>query len=521
MSLAKRGTMLILLASLAMGAWAQFDRAELTETIDRLRQEVVQNPGSVDTWIDLGQAYLDASELERINLNVDPLEAARESFIEAIALDYRNGDAHLGLGLAEFERGDFVTALFEFNEVTRLFPDRFDGHYNRAVTLARLQRPDEAVTAFRAALERRDQASDARVVETFLGIARQLRLLENYAEVAAAYESALELRSGDEELIFLRSEAQYLAGNGLEALPELTELEATSNDFQVSALIADIYVEAGQVERAQRALERARRIAEEQGERVEEANILVKLAILQRDSGRNGEAVRILLNATDTDPLSWQAFYNLGISYLESGQSRSARNSLENALALNRSSGELYLALATAYDRLNEPQDALRSAQAALQRFRNEPELETEARFVVGRSLYRLGSYQEALLTLERVVAAEPENGPAQLWAGLAEYQLGNYEDAVQFLERAAQLDPNSIEALINLGASYLASEQYSDAEVIYNEIIDLTGGDPETFYNLGWSLLLQGQRESAQEAWRQSLALNYTPAREALDEYF
>lgn len=521
MSLAKRGTMLILLASLVTVAFAQLDRVALTETIDRLRQEVVQNPNNAGTWIDLGQAYLEASELTRIDLNVDPLEAARESFTEAIALNYRNGDAHLGLGLAEFERGDFVAALFAFNEVTRLFPERFDGHYNRAVTLARLQRPDEAVAAFQTALERRDQTSDARIVETYLGLARQLRNLENYAEVASAYGSALELRPGDEELIFLRSEAQYLAGNGLEALPELTELEATSNDFQVSALIADIYVEAGQVERAQRALERARRIAEEQGERAEEANILVKLAILQRDLGRNGEAVRLLLNATDTDPLSWQAFYNLGISYLESGQSRSARNSLENALALNTTSGELYLALATAYDRLNEPQDALRSAQAALQRFRNEPDLETEARFVVGRSLYRLGSYQEALLTLERVVAAEPENAPAQLWAGLAEYQLGNFEDAVQFLSRAVQLDPGSIEALINLGAAYLASEQYEDAEVVYNEVIDLTGGSPETFFNLGWALLLQGERNAAQNAWQQSASLNFTPAREALAEYF
>src|SRR5690606_3102522 len=107
--------------------------------IPQLRAEVEANPGSVIAWVALGNAYYQAAQFDQ----------AKNAFLEAIALDYTSGDAHYGLGLAEFSRGDFQAALFEFTEVTRLHSERFDGHFNRAVTLARLRRSDESAASFR------------------------------------------------------------------------------------------------------------------------------------------------------------------------------------------------------------------------------------------------------------------------------------------------------------------------------------------------------------------------------------
>src|SRR5690606_6961620 len=98
-----------------------------------------------------------------------------------IALDYRNGDAHFGLGLAEFGRGDLDSALFAFNEVTRLFPDRFDGHYNRGVTLARLKRPTDAAEAFREAVAQAEpEAGAAELHDAFVGLAGQLTSIGDF-----------------------------------------------------------------------------------------------------------------------------------------------------------------------------------------------------------------------------------------------------------------------------------------------------------------------------------------------------
>lgn len=504
---ANRGV-LILVVLMLLGGVAG---AQVSGDIAALRQVVEREPESVTAWIALGEAYLAANRLEE----------AKTAFLEAIALEYLAGDAHFGLGLTEYARGDYEAALFSFEVLSRFFPERFDAHFNRAVTLARLRRVDEAIDAFRQAIAQAEpEATDEDRVNAYLGLASQLRLAERYDEVAQAYERALAIAGPDPELSYLRNEALYRAGRGLEALPSLTELEGQTSDFRVSALIADIYLEARQTDYAFRSLERALRRAEAAGNRGAQANLLIKLGLLQRGLGREAEAANAFRQAAQLDPSSWHARYNLGVSYLEGGQPRSALTALEQAAQLKGDSGELLLALATAQDQLGLVDEALRNAQAAIQRL-SDPRLVSDATFIVGRALFRLGDYRGARLALEQVVADQPNNPHAQLWAGLAQYQLQDYRAAVQSYERAVQLNPNSIEARINLGAAYLASRRYQDAELVYQLIIQQDANDAEAYFNLGWALISQGRREEARSAWQRAQQLGFQPAAEALREYF
>ena len=479
-------------------------------SLESLLRATRDNPKDSEAWINLGQRYLDDGALER----------AKESFLEAIAVEYLSAEAHFGLGLTEYARGDFTAALFEFGEVARLFPTRFDGHFNRAVTLAKLRRSEEAVVAFQEAIvEAEPEASLAAQVGAYRGLAEQLKVLERFEEAAEAYDAALAFTGQDAELTYLRAEALYRAGQGLEALPSLSDLEG---DYRVDALIADIYAQAGQSDYALRSLTRAARNAASAGDTDTQARLLVQLGSLQRDLGREADAATSFGRAVQVDPGSSQALYNLGLSYLELGQLQAALTPLQQALTLGdgANSGATYLALASAYDRLAQPDEALRNAEAATQRL-SDADLRSDATFIVGRSLYRLGDYRGALIALEEVVAAQPDNANAQLWAGLAHYQAGQYRSAAQFYERAVQLNPESLEARINLGAAYLASERYEDAELVYELLIRQTGGDADTFYNLGWSLLSQGRGNEARQAWQRSSELGYTPARTALSQYF
>ncbi len=507
MSTARRGVLFIFLAAFAMLALAQSG----DEAIAKLQEAVNSDPQNVDAWVDLGQAFLEA----------DRLEEAKDSFLEAIAIDYLSGDAHFGLGLTEYARGDYQAAIFAFNEVARLYPERFDGQFNRAVTLARLRQTEESVQAFNEAIAQAEpEASSEDLTNAYLGLAGQLKRLERYAEASEAYGAAFDLNPDNNELAYLRAEALYRAGRGLEALADLTELETRSSDYRVSALIADIYVEASQIDYALRSLDRALRKAENAGSPDAQANILIKLGLLQRGLGREAEAAGSFQRAARVDPNSYQALYNLGVSYLESGQPRSALSALEDAMALNKDSGQVRLALATAYDQLAQPEPALQQAEAALSRL-DEPELLGEANFIMGRALYRLGDYRGASIALGRVVTEQPDNAQAQLWAGLAAYQQGDYRTAIQYYERSVQLNPNSIEARINLGAAYLASERYRDAELVYQLLTQENPGDAEAQYNLGWALFSQNRREEARQVWQQALELGYQPAQTALQEYF
>ena len=498
-------------ALLAMMAMLLLSVSSAQTGIPQLRAEVEANPGSVIAWVALGNAYFQAEQFDQ----------AKNAFLEAIALDYTSGDAHYGLGLSEFSRGDFQAALFEFTEVTRLHPERFDGHFNRAVTLARLRRANEAALAFREALtQSAPEATAEDRVQAHLGLAGQLELSNDYAGAAQAYADALEIEPENASYILRRGQALLNAGAGLEALPELTALEARSGDYRVSALIADIYVGQGQIDYAMWSLERALEKAEAAGDAAAQASTLVKLGTLQRSLGRESDAAASYERAASVDPRSWEAQYNLGVTYLENGQTRQALEPLQRASELDPQRADIALALATAHDQLAQSEEALAFARQALTLGLSDQEQIVNAQFIAGRALYRQGDFRAAADQLRGVLQARPTDPLTQMWAGLAAYQLADYSTAVGNFERAVQLNPNSVEARANLGAGYLAAQRYQEAETVYSLLVSQNDRDFESLYNLGWALFSQNRRGAATEAWVSSCELGYQPACSAISTY-
>lgn len=488
------------LAILLVAALAVAFGTVSAQSVEALRTAVAERPGDANAWTDLGNALLAERDFP----------AAKDAYLEAIALDYLVGDAHYGLGLAEFGRGDFAAALFAFTEVARLFPERFDGHFNRAVTLARLRRPADAADAFRRAIaEAAPEATGADRLAAWTGLGGQLVLAGDPGAAADAYAEALALAPDDTDLAYRRGAALVDAGRGLEALAELTDIEARTSDYRFSALIARVYVEQGQVDYALRALERAVRKAGDAGDRGGQAASLVALGDLQRGLGRDADAAASFQAAADADPASWQARYALALAYLQGGQPRSAVAPLQEAVAIVPEDGNVRLALASAFDQIGQMGDAAAAARAALPRLA-DADAQAQARFVLGRALFLGGDYAGADAEFAQVVQQRPGSASAQLWAGLARYQLGDHAGAALFYERAVQLDPNATAARVNLGAAYLALERYRDAEGVYRLLVQQNPRDAESFHNLGWSLYAQQNDDGARQAWASACQLGF-----------
>jgi tetratricopeptide (TPR) repeat protein len=503
---------LVIIAVLAFSLVA----AETAETLERgadfarLRLELRRDPTDVDRWLLLAQSYLEA----------DYYQEARDAFVEAAALDYLLAEAHFGLGLAEYALGNYSAALFSFDELVRLHPERFDGHFNRAVTLSRLRQHEAAARAFEEAIAHAEPtASREDLLNAYIGLAGQLTLLGDFDGAVAAYDGVLEL-APEPEFAFLRAETLTRGGRGLEALPGLSELERELQDYRVSSLMADVYLEAGRSDYALQSLRRALRRAATAGDDPAIAETQFRLGLLYRELGRDPDAVVAFQAAILAEPDLWQAHYNLGLTYLDAAQAHNALASFERALALTPEAGEVYLAMAVAEERLGRSDEALVYAVLA-QEVLALPELRAEASFIEARARYLTDDFLGAELAIDEVLAVYPESAEAYLWAGLIQYERGNYEAAAQFYEGAVQLDPGDTVARTNLGAAYLAAARYGDAELVYALLIQEDPANAEAHYNLGWALLLQGRREDAREAWQQAVALGYTEAQADLREHF
>ena len=454
---------------------------------------------------------------ERLSAAFQALEAGRYSeavalFEDVTALDWRNFRAHFGLGLAYFRSGALKEALFEFRQLTKLYPERFEGWYNLGVTEIRLKDWKGAVDALTRAVEVGEKAGlpPATLRPAYLALAEAHRKLGNAAAAAEVLARAYKALPGDLEVALLLADALVAAGKGEDALPYLYEVLAKDRgNATASLLLADVLVDLGLPDRAVRELDRSIAAAKTAKDR---ARLLYKKALVLAASGGDREEVQSLLEeAIALDPGLWQARYDLGRLKLALGDAKGALEAFLLAYRANPDDPRVLLGLAAAYDALGEAAEAYRVAKLAVAKA--GPADRLEALLLLGKNAYRIGRYKEAIEALKQVVAERKNDAEAWLWLGLAFYAAEGYGQAVAALERAAELD-GRVEVLEALGAAYLAARRFSDAERIYTEVVMKAPDRAEAWYHLGWALKALGRDSEAKRAWKKALELGYKPAR-------
>lgn len=480
-------------------------------TLEELRQNAQQNPTSVSAHIALGMHYYEASGLV----------AARDAFREAIALDYRVTAAHYGLGLTEFARGDYPAALFAFSEVIRLDPDRFDAYYNRAVTFAQLGQPLDAIAAYREALSKTEfGATPEDEYHANVGLARELSAVREYQAAADALGRALDIDASDTELQLRRAQLLVQAGSGLDALPYLTDIEAETNDYRISALKADIYIAAEQSEFARWSLQRVVETASAAGLADVVASTYLRIAELEYALG-NEQAYRTALErASEANPGTTEAAFNLGAAYQAEGDFAAAAEQFARVLQNNPEHTQAALARAVSLEQLGETQLVLDQVEtlrgAELTRAEH-----TQVETIYARALYRTGNISAAYKVFNELRDAGSTDPDVYTWGGLALYQLERFSEATEWLERA-QTFTSSETVRGYLAAAHLAAGDYRAAERLYQALAADAQGEQraEYEYYLGWSLLQQERFTAAGDAWQRACELDYADACLAKESY-
>jgi len=468
-------------------------------------------------------------EAARKFLNAKQYRKAQAAYQQAVSLEYRSFDAHLGLGLALFGQNDLLGARFEFSQLVALSPDRIEGYFNLGVAQAKAGDRTGAVTSLSKAAEvGRGKVLPTVQIGTLRSLAAQQIAGGSYADAAKSLKEALDLEPQDASLTLSLAETLYRSTKGTgdatgtsaatpagdptnlsDALAYAYKVQAQSpGSLKATALIADIYVDQKLVPRALTELDRG---IKQNPNKLEKAKLLFKKAQILQTAGRRQEAVGVLADSVKLDPSSGVAQYQYGRLLLEAQQTDRALAALKKAAQQNPKSAEISLALAFAYDAKNNPAEAYRAAVATT-KLTADPTLIASANLLAGKAAYVSKQYGIAKRLL---VGAS--NGEALTWLGLTNYALKDYAGAVTALEAAAKALPTNAVVQANLGASYLAAKRFSEAQSVLEGLVKRNPGYSEAWYNLGWALRNLDRAPEAQSAFKKASNLGYAPARKEL----
>lgn len=304
------------------------------------------------------------------------------------------------LGSALFEAGLFTEAVVELNAAVSADPSNTEA-------ILRLAKSHLALN---------DLAAAGRTLES--AVARGLDTAPVYALLASVYE-----KSGHVE-------------NAIPAMRLAIQRDPQSElyRFNYGMLLTNALAPEAAVIRLKEAIATFPR----------SAHLWLALGIAHYKVGRNDEAGKALLHATELDPKVAPAYAYLGMTYVEVGQYDLAIKQYERALLINDKLGVVNYLIA----------DALLKQTAAD------------------------SSRIEALLL--RAVKLEPSFAPARLALGKLYARTNRFTEAASEFERVIKLDANIAEAYYQLGRVYTKLRRTSEAQATLSTFKRLTDEQKE-----------------------------------------
>ncbi len=200
------------------------------------------------------------------------------------------------------------------------------------------------------------------------------------------------------------------------------------------------------------------------------APVHVTLALIARGRGRYEEAIAVAGRALELDPISSDAFRELG----------------------------------RAYEAVKRPADA----EAVYQRAIAARPDDWLAYNVLGSFYYARGRYAEAETAYRRVVALAPDNTRAHSNLGATLFALHRPEEAAAAWVRSVAIRPTNA-AVSNLGTYYFERGRYTEAARAFEQAVTLMPNDHRIWRNLAAALYwAPGERDKAAAAYSKTIEL-------------
>ncbi len=284
------------------------------------------DPRQAQVHVSLGIIYNGTGRVER----------AIEEFERAIDLQPLNNDAHKWLGRCYTHRGDLERAVKYFQRAIEIRPGFWDNYNKLGFCYYIFGRYREAAEQFRRVIA--IQPDNYQGYDNLGGI---YFLLGQFDDAASIHRRAIEIYPNGVSYTNLGTALFYL-GRYDEAIEAYeSALEMDSHDEVLCRNLGDVYMRVGRGDEAIEQYGKAVELISEQlSVNPDDARMLGDLAICQAKLDRKNEAVKTIERAASLEPHNTTLMYEKSVVYALAGNAKKALEELARALSHGYSRSE-------------------------------------------------------------------------------------------------------------------------------------------------------------------------------------
>lgn len=400
--------------------------------------------------------------------------AAKNAYLNAIALDSTQKNAYIFLAGYYRRRNNLDSTIWTYQQLIRLQPQNYELRNELGKMMVFAGRSEQAREVFRRSIESNPTMEN----------------VEAYVSLSELYELSQKLDS-----------AKMVLREGLAKDPYNQPLNRG---------MVRIYLEADSVVQAipyVRALSRAA---------PEDFDAARRLGIMYFSVDSLAQADSVFSSLVGTgDKVPANHFYLGRIALIEENYSR-ARDQFETLTDLADSVSDGWMGLALAQSRLGDTAAQLETYREGIEHMRDEQSA-INLYFALGAAFEQADMLDSAVATFETILKHDPDNTQALNYLGytLADRNV-RLEYAKSLIAKAVKLKPNTAAYLDSYGWVYYRLGDYIKALEYLQAAAELDN-DPVIFDHLGDAYLATGQPEQARVWWRK--ALEKQPDNDAIKE--
>ena len=229
-----------------------------------------------------------------------------------------------------------------------------------------------------------------------------------------------------------------------------------------------------------------------------------KLARFLLAQGQIDEGIKVLEQASQSQPLSVPSLVLAGDAYLKKGNAAKAEESYQSVLDKENEDTDAVLGLAQVAQFRADPDTASRYLARARKMVASSPD--TLYRFAL--VAMRAGFYEEANTTLQAAVKLKSDDPAYFLALGNSWLKKPDLVDAEEAFRRALRLQPDNPQAQMYLGYTLLEQKKFPEAREWLEKSLQKDKTVPETFFYLGQLAQEQSEDERAIELFRKAIEL-------------